>query len=119
MRAELAALKYCAVLFLSRADANLSWYYYTRPGSGDIDLPRVNFIADGVLNLICLKVCRRKKAHVIDMKIIQLLQCTFVHCTLCTLYTVQCTCTVYNVHSTRVNIYIITRFELIIISVFE
>ena len=29
MRAELAGLNHCAVTFLSRADANLCWYYYT------------------------------------------------------------------------------------------
>ena len=29
MRAELANLNHCAVLFLSRTAVNLSWYYYT------------------------------------------------------------------------------------------
>ena len=29
MRAELAGLNHCAVPFLSRAAANLCWYYYT------------------------------------------------------------------------------------------
>ena len=29
MRAELADLNHCAVLFLSRAAVNLRWYYYT------------------------------------------------------------------------------------------
>ena len=32
MRAELANLNHCAVPFLSRAIANLCWYYYTLVG---------------------------------------------------------------------------------------
>ena len=32
MRAELASLNHCTVLFLSRTGANLCWYYYRQQG---------------------------------------------------------------------------------------